>query len=933
MLSPPTHRRAIINRKELDRSLSELPRDLTKIKRRQAVLEIMKDVLASGRAEVKRRFDAGCGGPAAARGLSYLIDQMIRLIYDDTTERLYPASNPTSSERLSVVAVGGYGRGELAPHSDVDLLFLLPYKQTPRGEQIAEHMLYLLWDLGLKVGHATRSVDTCITMARADITIRTAVLEARYIWGDQDLFLDLRRRFVTEIVSGTEREFVEAKLAERDARHERLGDSRYVLEPNIKEGKGGLRDLHTLFWIAKYVYRVDDVAQLTSLGVLTPREAATFNKAEAFLWTLRFHLHYLLDRADERLTFDVQAELARDMKYTDRAGARGVERFMKHYFLTAKNVGDLTRIFCAALEAEQQKPKPKRSAAKFFKLGRKSPEPSEQERLTIDDPDAFLADPVNFIRLFWTAERRGLEIHPAALRLITQNLRSVNAHLRANETANKLFLEILTSPNTPDRTLRRMNEAGVLGRFIPDFGRVVAQMQYDMYHVYTVDEHTVFAIGMISRIEHGDLADELPLETELIRHVVSRRALYVATMLHDIAKGRGGDHSILGEGIANRLCPRLGLTPEETETVAWLVRYHLIMSNTAFRRDLADTKTITDFVAAVQSPERLKLLLLLTVSDIRAVGPKVWNNWKAALLRQLYGAAEDRMTGALEINGGPVPLARRLESISADLRRELSDWSDEDFNTHWALGTASYWLSADAETLARHARMVRSATHDGAPLAVNTKVDLAQGITEVAIYTGDHPGVFARIAGAFAVSGATIVDAKIFTLANGMVLDSFSLQDAEGGAFDRPERLARFAVIIEQALSGRLRSMADLGSKRSGPARHQVFPVTPRVLIDNKASTQNTLIEVNGRDRPGFLHDVCATLTRLNLQISSAKISTYGERAVDVFYVKDIFGLKIDQEQKLRHVHAALIAAIADPQAAANQSTPSSGETRVAAAR
>jgi [protein-PII] uridylyltransferase len=915
MLAPPKHRRTIISRKLIDRQLDALDASLTSAERRAAVLEIAKTALAAGRAEVKKRFEAGESGAVTARAQSYLIDQLMRIVFDDTTQRVYPASNPTASERLSLVAVGGYGRGEMAPYSDVDLLFLLPYKQTPRGEQIAEHMLYLLWDLGLKVGHATRSIDSCISMARADVTVRTALLEARYIWGEQDLFLELRRRFAAEIITGTTREFVEAKLSERDLRHERMGDSRYVLEPNIKEGKGGLRDLHTLFWIAKYAYRVDEIADLTALGVLTQAEATTFAKAHSFLWTLRCHLHYLLDRAEERLTFDVQAELARRMKYTDHAGTRGVERFMKHYFLIAKYVGDLTRIFCAALEAEQQKRKPKISIKTLWKSLKRdrSEEDDEQTRQTIEDPDAFLADPVNFVRIFWTAERNGTEIHPAALRLISQNLKRVDKHLRGDPEANRLFLEILTSPNTPEVTLRRMNEAGVLGRFVPDFGRVVAQMQYDMYHVFTVDEHTLFAIGMLSRIEHGQLKDELPLATSLLPAIQSRRALFVATMLHDIAKGRGGDHSVLGEAVANRLCPRLGLTQEETETIAWLVRFHLLMSNTAFRRDLQDPKTIADFVAQVQSPERLKLLYILTIADIRAVGPKVWNNWKATLLTQLYNAAEDLMVGPLDANEGPAPLDRRLDAVAAMLKAELMDWSNADFATHWALGTPSYWLSADPKTLARHARLVRRAKFENAPLAVDTLVDPAHGVTDVTIYAGDHPGVFARIAGAFAVAGANIVDAKIFTLANGMVLDSFSLQDAEGGAFDRPERLARFAVLIEQALSGRLRSMADLRNKKSGPSRTQIFTVTPRVLIDNKASATNTVIEVNGRDRPGFLHDVCSALTRLNLQITSAKISTYGERAVDVFYVKDIFGLKVDQEQKLHNVRKEVLAAVTDP--------------------
>jgi [protein-PII] uridylyltransferase len=920
MLELPKGRRAILNRRALLESLDALDPELSREARRPRVLEIFRQALADGRAEIQRRFEAGASGLSAAQALSYLIDQLIRVLHDDTAEKFYPAPNPTASERLTLVATGGYGRGQLAPQSDVDLLFLLPYKQTPHGEQVIEHMLYMLWDLGLKVGHATRSVADCLRFAKNDLTIKTALLEARYVWGEQPLFVELQRRYAAEVMAGNARDFVEQKLAERDARHVRMGDSRYVLEPNIKEGKGGLRDLHTLFWIAKYVYRVNNVVELIARGVLTVREAAKFAKAEGFLWTLRFRLHYLTGRPEERLTFDVQAELARRMGYTDHAGSRGVERFMKHYFLVAKDVGDLTRIFCAALEAEQRR-KPRLSLARLWAGWRRDLAGFriDGERLSIANADSFVADPVNFIRLFWVAHQHGLDIHPTALRLITQNLRRIDA-VRDNPEANRLFLDILTSKTDPEISLRRMNEAGVFGRFVPDFGRVVAQMQYDMYHVYTVDEHTLFAIGILNRIEQGLLKDELPLATSLMPKLLSRRALYVAVLLHDIAKGRGGDHSELGERIAYKLGPRFGLTAEETETVAWLVLHHLDMSNVAFKRDLQDPQTIGDFVALVQSPERLKLMLVLTVADIRGVGPKTWNNWKAALLRELYWATDDAMIGPLN-REAPKLVEGRIAAATAALRDQLKEWNDADFAAHVARGTPSYWLTVDPVTAARHARMIRRAQLDGAPLSVETRVDPPRGVTELTIYTEDHPGLFAGIAGAMAVSGANIVDAKIFTLADGMALDVFWLQDAEGGAFDRPEKLARLAVLIEQSLSGRLRSLDDLKHRRAGPTRARVFTVTPRVLIDNEASATHTVIEVNGRDRPGLLYDVTSALTALQLQIATAKISTFGERVVDVFYVKNIFGLKVDHPAQLVEIRDSLTAALADPDRSAEPST------------
>src|SRR6266481_4510535 len=596
--------REIVDRRALLAALVALAGQAGGEPPRAQVVEILREALQAGRAEVRRRFEAGATGTDTVRGLSFLMDQLVRVLYDFVAAHVYPLANPTSGERLTLVAVGGYGRGELAPFSDIDLLFLLPYKQTPHTEQVVEYLLYLLWDLGLKIGQSTRSVDECLRQAKSDLTIRTGLLEARYLWGEQALFNELKRRFNSEIVRGTAAQFVEAKLAERDARHKRVGDSRYQLEPNIKEGKGGLRDLHTLFWIAKYIFRTDDVAKLVDLGVLSAEESQRFDRAQNFLWTVRCHLHYLAGRAEERVTFDLQSEIGRRMGYTDHAGSRGVERFMKHYFLVAKDVGDLTRIFCAILEADQKHKR--RLSWVRWGSARRTLEGFvvDGQRLTIPSEDFFKKDPVALLRLFHVAQRHELDIHPRALRAASQSLRLVNQQLRDNPEANRLFLDILTSRKDPETALRRMNEAGVLGCFIPDFGRVVAQMQYDMYHHYTVDEHTLFAIGILHKIESGRLQEEHPLATELAATIVSRRALYLAVLLHDIAKGRGGDHSEIGERIALELGPRLGLSGEETETVAWLVRWHLLMSGTAFKLDISDLKTVGDFVERVQSPER-----------------------------------------------------------------------------------------------------------------------------------------------------------------------------------------------------------------------------------------------------------------------------------------------------------------------------------------
>jgi [protein-PII] uridylyltransferase len=883
--------------------------------RRAALLEVAREALEAGRDEVRRRFESGdISGIEAVRANAYVMDEVVHFVVETVLKRVYPTAERTESERIALAAIGGYGRGELAPFSDIDLLFLLPYRVTPRVEQIIEYVLYLLWDLKLKVGHATRTVDECIRLARADITIRTATLEARFLTGNRQLFTQLRRRFAKEVVKDTGPQFVEAKLAERDERHRRLGDSRYVLEPNIKDGKGGLRDLQTLFWIAKYLYRVDTVAGLVDKGVITAKEAAVFAKAENFLWTVRCHLHYLTGRGEERLTFDLQPDIGRRLNYKDHAGARGVERFMKHYYLTAKEVGDLTRIFCAALEAEHQR-LPRFSLARLDMFRREvAGFRIEGGWLGVPSGKALEADPVSIIRLFHTAQARDLDVHPKALRLITRNLRLVDT-IRDDPEANRLFLEMLTSPKGPEIALRRMNEAGVFGRFVPDFGRVVAQMQHDMYHVFTVDEHTIIALGILHRIEKGEYSEDMPASSEAVRHILSRRALYVALLLHDIGKGRGGDHSEIGAEIALRFGPRVGLTAEETETVSWLVRHHLVMSRTAFHRDLNDPKTINDFAEAVQSLERLRLLLILTVADIRAVGPNVWNAWKATLIRDLYYATEE------VLSGGHAPRGRsaRIEAARDATRDALAGWTPDKIEAFVDLGYPSYWLSFDAATHAYHAGLVARAGDDPAALVIETRVHSRKDVAEVTIYTGDHPGLFARITGAMAVAGANIVEAKIFTMTNGMALDVFLVQDSDGEAFASERQIARLRRRIEQTLTGRLNPSRELAKKPAIPSRTRVFTVPPRVLISNSASRTHSVIEVNGRDRPGLLHDVTRALTGLGLQISSALVTTYGERAVDVFYVKDAFGMQVTHDGKIATMHATLLEALEDPETRARK--------------
>jgi [protein-PII] uridylyltransferase len=878
---------------------------------RSAIAQRLKAALLDGRALAERLLLKDRQGRLCAERLGLMQDEIIRVLYEFAAEHLYPSDNPSEAERMAVVATGGYGRGLLAPGSDIDLLFLLPYKQTAWGESVAETILYCLWDMGLKVGHATRSVNECVRQAKADMTIRTAVLEARYLLGDRALFDELVVRFNKDVAQGTAPAFVAAKLAEREERHRRVGQSRYLVEPNVKDGKGGLRDLHTLFWIAKYVYRVHAPAELIERGVFDQREYQLFRRCEDFLWSVRCHLHFITGRAEERLAFDLQREIALRLGYTEHPGLKDVERFMKHYFLVAKDVGDLTAILCAALEDREAKPVPmlNRMIAKFRPRGRRALRETEDfvidnNRITVADPEVFRRDPVNLIRMFDLAQRHRQIFDPDAMRTASRSLKLIDKALREDAEANRLLLEILTGKNDAEIVLRRMNETGVLGRFVPDFGRIVAMMQFNMYHHYTVDEHLLRCIGVLAEIERGD-NPEYGLANELVRTIQPhhRPVLYVALFLHDIAKGRIEDHSIAGARIARRFCPRLGFSPAETELVAWLVEHHLLMSTIAQSRDLSDRKTIENFAAVMQSLERMKLLLVLTTADIRAVGPGVWNGWKAQLLRTLYYETEPVLTGGFS----EVDRAKRVAMAQAEFKAELADWPPAELDAYVARHYPPYWLKVDLPHKLTHARFVRSAEQAKRTVATGAGFDAARGVTELTVLAPDHPRLLSIIAGACAVAGANIADAQIFTTTDGLALDTISVSREFEHDEDEARRALRIADAIEKALRGDLR-LPDVVAKRAVPkGRIRAFAVEPEAMINNQWSNRFTVIEVHGIDRPGLLYELTATLSKLSLNIASAHVATFGERVVDVFYVTDLLGAKIESAPRQAAIKRALI--------------------------
>jgi [protein-PII] uridylyltransferase len=888
--SPPPHRSAAKKANSHTDLALKISGIINKFKQKKE--EYCADFLADG----NKRDDL-----AFPNNIAALTDKTL----SDLALALANADNIKADNLPCLTAVGGYGRKELAPFSDVDVLFLTENALTAADKNFIERLTAAFWDTGMKLSHSVRTLEDCALAMTQDLHFATSLLEKRYIFGDKDAFKRMDTAFRAHIAAATPGAFIAAKLAEQEARHRKMGDSRYRLQPNVKESKGALRDIQTLLWLSNFLYRIETPEALAEEHILTAPEAETLKRARRFFWRIRCHLHLLAGRADDRLSFDSQPEIALRMGYAEKEPNLRAESFMRDYFLMANETGNLTRILCADLEARALPLGGTAGTRKIALADVIDGFPVLHNRLTVSSARHFHKTPADMLRIFRVSQTAGHDIHPDALRAIRNTLKKGDAGLQKTPEACRIFCDILLDAKKAEQTLRRLNEADVLTALLPDFGNIRAHMQYDMYHVYTADEHTIRAVGMMHKIENGDLAESAPLATQLFKKIHSRRALYAAMFLHDIAKGTGGRHSEKGAEIAKNLCPRLGLTGEETETVIWLVENHLLMTMTALKRDLNDDKTIADFVAAVQSPERLKLLTVLTAADIMAVGPDRWNNWKAGLLAELYHKSSAHMSGAprdREQNEQFIILQKQVRRKIGDRARTLQYLAD--------YAPRYFWLSFSADAVAQFVAALHKNIEKENPQVIRISPDKAQDYTEVFVFARDRKGLFAELSGAMAVAGASIVEARIFTLTNGMALDVFQVQGMDGHAYENGGYLQK---TILRALAGKIDLDAEIAERQKAqPGRGRHFSAQPRVIIDNDASNSSTVIEVNGKDRPGFLHRITAALTQAGLQISAAKVTTFGSRAVDVFYVKDAFGLKIIHPQKLRMIEQSLLAALGD---------------------
>lgn len=813
-------------------------------------------------------------------------------------------------EKLAIIAIGGYGRGTLAPYSDIDILILIEETQEECNNAIM-NALYDIWDLKITLGYCVQTVPDAMDKAKQDFDFRTALLENRLIFGSDSLYQKLMSDYhILQHNSGLE--FLSCKMQERQERHYKSGDSRYLVEPDLKNGKGGLRDLHSLFWIGKYLYHVQTAQDLIDHHVFSKSDLRTVRNAEKFLWTVRFMVHHFSKRSNERVSFDIQQNIAKALGYKDSKNRPAVEHFMKHYFIVARNVGHITRIFCHALEAQH------RMRSKYFvdyfkdMLG--SYKLNEKHFYIHDDRIDFMSDkavvntPLLLIEIFYIADMYNIAIHPEAMKTIRKDVHLINDVFRQTAEPYMMFRKILCHGKHTEKTLRDMNEAGILGRLIPDFGHIVALMQFNMYHHYTVDEHLIRTVGVVQKIAQGTFKAEHPLASNIINTLEMRDILFLSALLHDMAKGRKEDHSVAGARIARELAPKMGFSRAETDILEWLVLHHLVMSEISQKRDLSDENVIKDFAKFVQSSQRLKLLLCLTVADIRAVGPDVWNGWKGELLRTLYNRTQEFLQGGYILES-------RLQRTHITKQKFLKQIKDIPYDGASFIAEelpSGFWLNTDIMIQNLHIALIYHARQAGKETSIALLPDIFRSVTDIAVYTTDYPGLFTTLVGVLSSIGTYIYDAKIYTAGGGWAIDHFRIQDISGKAIIDPDHLKRIEKNLLKAIENKqidFQKQKDIQISYCEKSQN-IFNIATAISFDNHGSITHNILEIATGNRYFLLYDIAFLLHRMKISISSAHINTYGEKAVYVFYIKNCFGFKMRDTSLLTKIKKNILSLI-----------------------
>lgn len=865
-----------------------------------------REYVNTSRELLREWHDAGATGVAVVDSWTRAIDRLLEFLFDAATAG-YRRRYVQLDQRCAVLAQGGYGRGELNPQSDIDLLFLYPHKVTPYVETVNEKILYTLWDTRLQVGFAVRNVTECVRLATTDLKIKTALIDARFVCGDRPLAADFDRALDRDIKPRATAKFFREKLNESEARHHEFGDSVYLLEPQIKEGQGGLRDLHTALWIAKIKFKVVDLRELAVKGVMNATELAEIERARDFLFRVRNAMHFLTRSHQDQLTFELQEEVAANLGYaaSGNGNLKPVERFLKDYYLQASTV---TRFARAIIDRSVNPPRPYRLIGRMMARTIRPGVQIIAGELAVTSSEVFTEDPTELMRLFADAQRHGVKFSSSLADLIRTNADRLGDTERADDRVIDAFLGVMRSPYRVYETLHEMHKLGVLSRMIPEWEHLLCLVLHDLYHIYTVDEHSLMGVRELERLRNGEHADAAPLLTQVMREVDKVELLFLGIMMHDAGKGLGGGHSEKGAGFALDLAARLKLNEDDTRELEFLVRHHLVMSHLAQRRDIHDDKLISDFAKLVGTTDSLKRIYLLTYADMRATGPKVWNNWKDMLLGETYLRVTEAFARGLEPEDRQERIARIRERVLADARATRDVAAVAELGHFVATMPDIYFLTTPESLMADHAVLVRHAREQG--LATSVTHNPAYEFSEFTVATLDRPGLFAILTGVLAARGMNIVGARIATSEDGIALDAFRVSHLERRAVALDdERWQKTRGLLDDVLAGR-RDLGEVVAQAEKPGlldRKRVPRVATEVVVTNAVSDEYTVVDVYTHDRVGLLYRIAQALYAMGLHIHLAKISTNVDQVLDVFYVTEADDRKCTRIDEIQHTLAAAL--------------------------
>jgi [protein-PII] uridylyltransferase len=863
-----------------------------------------RQYLARAREMLFARHQAGASGSAVVRAHTAVVDHVVRVMFE-AAQRSYAEQYTVLDRRCALIAQGGYGRGELNPCSDLDLLVLYPRRPDAYVETVTERLLYALWDTGMTVGHALRSVRDCVRLANGDFKVKTSLLDTRFLAGDERLHVEFVTTMENEVLRRGVARFFREKIAENEERHAKYGDSVFLVEPHLKEGEGGLRDIHTAMWLAKVKFKIHSIAELVQKGVITERERSEIEAARDFLFRVRNALHFLSGQHQDQLTFEYQERIAAGIGFRDHERAKGVESFMRAYYLHAQAVNRFSdEIIRRCLEPSQPYRFIGRLASREIRPGVRI----VAGELVVGDAETLRSDPAMLLRVFSDAQRHGVPIANATRRLIRSSARLLDESARSSPAAVSAFLDILRWKNGVHDALEEMHDLEVLDAFLPEFGALRCMAQYDRYHIYTVDEHILRGVRILERLRHGESKDTAPLLTAVAREIDKIEILYIAMLFHDAGKGLGGDHSNKGADLVRAFAERLGLHSDDVAELAFLVRHHLLMHHLATRRDIHDRKLVVEFARTVGRLETLRNLYVLTFGDLSATNPKLWNSWQDMLLGELYGLTVEVFERGLLVEQDQAERARRVrERVAravgpkggATLDRFLADLPDR------------YFLSTPEADIPAHVSMVRELEDED--LVTHVRHFPEREFTEFTVVTRDRPGLFAKLTGVLRASGMNIASAGISTGGSGTVIDVFRVSHIDRADITQSdERWQKVRAVLARVLAGEadVEAIVAAAARPSSLGEKFVPRFPSKVEIDNHVSESFTVIDVFTRDRIGILFTISRTLFQLGLSIHLAKITTAVDRVLDVFYVTDAEGRKIEGAEALERIRRTLLAAL-----------------------